>query len=206
MLSFSSVRWSVVDLPSLPPAWASDIFIWGRVRLSIIRSYTFPMLLDTVIPLSLEHFPFFPFPLDSRVISPSRLDDGSRIAETLCQHHANWHKTCFVMCNQTKVERAKKRKTKSQMLELPNTPIQSKLRASLTTLNVTAETEGTQSPNCFFCDQTVACDAHTCTCTPATANLDENVRSIATKLRDWTLLAKLSSSCTVDIDHTCTYE
>ena len=50
MLSFSIVRWSVVDLPSLPPACASDIFICGRVRLSIIRSYTFPMLLDTVIP------------------------------------------------------------------------------------------------------------------------------------------------------------
>ena len=43
-LSFSIVRWSVVDLHSLPPTCASDIFIWGRVRLSIIRSYTFPML------------------------------------------------------------------------------------------------------------------------------------------------------------------
>ena len=47
MLSFSIVRWSVVDFLSLPPACASDIFICGRVRLSIIRSYTFPMLLDT---------------------------------------------------------------------------------------------------------------------------------------------------------------
>ena len=76
MLSFSIVRWSVVDLPSLPPACTINIFICGRVRLSIIRSYTFPMLLDTVIPLSFEHLPFFPFPLCSRVIIPLRHSSG----------------------------------------------------------------------------------------------------------------------------------
>ena len=55
MLSFSIVRWPAVDLLSLPPACASDIVICGRVRLPIIRSHTFPMLLDIAIPLSFEH-------------------------------------------------------------------------------------------------------------------------------------------------------
>ena len=47
-----------------------------NLNLSIIRSYTFPMLLDTVIPLSFEHLPFFPFPLYSRVIIPLRHSSG----------------------------------------------------------------------------------------------------------------------------------
>ena len=46
------------------------------MRLSIIRSYTFPMSLDTVIPISFEHLPFFPFPLYSRVIIPLRHSSG----------------------------------------------------------------------------------------------------------------------------------
>ena len=129
-------------------------------------------------------------------INISRLGDGHGIAETLCRHKAKWHKTCYVMCNQTKVERAKKRKAKSQMLELPNTPIKSKLRASFTTSTMTGETDRTQSSTCFFCDQTVDRDAHTA----ATANLDENVRKIATELRDSTLLAKLSSGDMTALD------
>ena len=83
MLSFSIVRWSFGNLPSLPPACASDIYICGRVRLSIIRSYTFPMLLDTVIPLSFAHLPFFPFPLYSRVIIP--LCHSSGIFVLMCR-------------------------------------------------------------------------------------------------------------------------
>ena len=41
-------------------------------------------------------------------INISRLDDGDGIHETLVNHNAKWHKACYVMCNATKVERAKK--------------------------------------------------------------------------------------------------
>ena len=51
-------RWSVVDLPSFPPACASVMFICFRARLLMILSYTFPTLLATVIPCSFEHIPF----------------------------------------------------------------------------------------------------------------------------------------------------
>ena len=34
------------------------------------------MLLDTAMPLSLEHLPFFPFPLYSRVFIPLRHSSG----------------------------------------------------------------------------------------------------------------------------------
>ena len=94
MLSFSIVRWFVVDLPSLPPACASDICICGRVQLSIIRSYTFPMLLDTVIPLSFEHLPFFPFPLHSRVIIPLR--HSSVIFALMCTMFSRSVSNCIV--------------------------------------------------------------------------------------------------------------
>ena len=70
MVSFSMRRWSVVALPFFPPAWASEMLTFFRLRSFIIRSYTFPALLDTVIPLSLEHFPFFPLPLYIFVILP----------------------------------------------------------------------------------------------------------------------------------------
>ena len=53
MLSFSIVRWSVVDLSSLPPACASDIFyLWSSAVVYYSFIDFFPVLLDTVMPLS----------------------------------------------------------------------------------------------------------------------------------------------------------
>ena len=42
-------------------------------------------------------------------ITISRLDDGTGIEETLKLHKAKWHKTCYVMCNKTNVDRARKK-------------------------------------------------------------------------------------------------
>ena len=56
-------RWSAVAFPFCPPACASDMFTTLYIILFIIRSNSFPMLLPRVIPRSLLHFPFFPFPL-----------------------------------------------------------------------------------------------------------------------------------------------
>ena len=71
ILFFSISRWSVVDFPCWPPAWASVMLTFGSILLLIILSNTFPKLLAGVIPRSLEHCPFVPFPLYSLVISPS---------------------------------------------------------------------------------------------------------------------------------------
>ena len=54
--------------------------------------------------------------LDSLPLSRniSRLDDGTGIEATLTRHDAKWHKTCYVMCNKTKVDRVRKKVTKEQ--------------------------------------------------------------------------------------------
>ena len=63
-------------LPYFPPAWASVIWVTSLTLSFMIRSYTFPTLLARVIPLSLEHFPFWPLPLYSLMILPSSHDLG----------------------------------------------------------------------------------------------------------------------------------
>ena len=65
--SFSVRRWPVVALPLIPPAWASVIFTIGLALLFTILSNSFPTLLASVIPLSLEHLPLVPFPLYNQV-------------------------------------------------------------------------------------------------------------------------------------------
>ena len=76
IICFSAIRWSVVALPSFPPAWASVIWVTSLTLSFMTRSYTFPTLLARVIPLSLEHFPFWPLPLYSLMILPSSHDLG----------------------------------------------------------------------------------------------------------------------------------
>ena len=63
-------------LPSFPPTWASVICVTSLTLSFMIRSYTFPTLLARVIPLSLEHFPFWPLLLYSLMILPLSHDLG----------------------------------------------------------------------------------------------------------------------------------
>ena len=63
IIVFRIRRWSAVDLPFWPPAWASVMFTVLVILLLIILSKSLPMLLARVIPLSLLHFPFLPLPL-----------------------------------------------------------------------------------------------------------------------------------------------
>ena len=60
-----------MEQPGLPPAWAFVMLTCFFTLSFIILSYTFPILLARVIPLSFEHFPFIPFPLYNLIISPS---------------------------------------------------------------------------------------------------------------------------------------
>ena len=70
ILLFRILMWSAVDFPAWPPAWASVILISSLMRLLRSLSNTFPILLAKVMPLSLLHSPFSPFPLYILIISP----------------------------------------------------------------------------------------------------------------------------------------
>ena len=72
IVCFSVMRWSQVALPGVPPACDPVITTCFFILSLTILSYTLPALLARVIPLSFEHFPFFPLPLYSLRISPSR--------------------------------------------------------------------------------------------------------------------------------------
>ena len=54
-------KWSVVAFPFCLPACASETSL--LIMLFMVRSYSLPMLLASVIPRSHDHFPFIPFPL-----------------------------------------------------------------------------------------------------------------------------------------------
>ena len=76
------MRWSTVAFPVIPPPWASVICTSFFILSLRILSYTLPTLLASVIPRSLLHFPFIPFPLYSLLISPSSQLSG--IFSLLC--------------------------------------------------------------------------------------------------------------------------
>ena len=63
IIEFRIIMWSAVDFRACPPAWVSVIFITFFIRLFIILSNSLAVLLARVMPLSLLHFPFVPFPL-----------------------------------------------------------------------------------------------------------------------------------------------
>ena len=88
--SFRVRRWSVVALPLIPPAWASVTSTIGVALLFTILSNSFPTLLASVIPLSLEHLPLVPFPLYKLVMFP--LSHWSGMVSCL-------RNACHVKCN-----------------------------------------------------------------------------------------------------------
>ena len=63
-------------------------------------------------------------------INIARLDNSTGIEETLMMHKAKWHKTCYVMCNKTKVDRIRKKIAKEQTLARSTSPLNGRLRAA----------------------------------------------------------------------------
>ena len=115
----------------------------------------------------------------------SRLDDGSGIAQTMTKNNAKWHKSCWLLCNNTQVDRARMRREKeTSSTAAPGTPLKHRMRSSFT---VTRPGESSKQL-CFFCDQQIESEGHRV----STGNLDQNVRKMATELRDTKLLAKIS--------------
>ena len=126
-------------------------------------------------------------------INVSRLDDGDGMEKTMAKHKARWHKTCYVLCNAAKVERARKLQEKACM-DTTESPHKKHLRSS-TTSACPMDTEEPHQPACFFCDGTTG-DFHKA----ETMSLDTRVRKIATELQDRTVLAKLSAGDMIAID------
>ena len=126
-------------------------------------------------------------------INISHLDDGTGIEATLTHHNAKWHKTCYVMCNKTKVDRVRKKVTKEQTSATSSLPLKGRLRGAFPS---TSHQGAEKIPVCFFCDAPVEQDYHKA----ATKKLDTNVRKMATELKDTLLLAKLSSGDMIATD------
>ena len=123
----------------------------------------------------------------------SRFDDGGGIEETLATHKAKWHKSCYVLCNATKVDRARKRHDRSENTRY--SPLKQHLRSANTSSCYMDTGEEENRQPCFFCDDSTG-ELHNA----ETMALDAHVRSIATDLRDTKLLAKLSSGDMVATD------
>eukprot|EP00918_Siedleckia_nematoides_P076078 GHVU01166423.1.p1 GENE.GHVU01166423.1~~GHVU01166423.1.p1 ORF type:complete len:146 (-),score=20.78 GHVU01166423.1:1358-1795(-) len=51
------------------------------------------------------------------VLDPARLDEGEGIEQTMRKNKAQYHRSCRVMFNNTKLERARKRKAAAQSTE-----------------------------------------------------------------------------------------
>ena len=129
-------------------------------------------------------------------INIARLNDGGGIEETLSSHKAKWHKSCYVLYNATKVERARKSQNKLGSKEVTLSLVKQRLRSSFASTSIeSADIDDRQPPACFFCDKTHG-DLHKAT----TMSLDARVRQIATDMRDTKLLLKLSAGDMVALD------
>lgn len=114
------------------------------------------------------------------ILDPARLDEGAGIEETLRKNKAVYHQSCRYLFNNTKLERAKKRKSADE----------STLKAEgSTSTKVRRASHEAQKSECFLCEEIE----------PAaqlrqamTMNLSQRVNECARTLNDGKLLAKLS--------------
>ena len=90
----------------------------------------------------------------------------------LMMHKAKWHKTCYVMCNKTKVDRIRKKIAKEQTPARSTSPLKGRLRAAFP---CSSHQSIEKQPIWFFCDAVIEQDYHKA----ATQKLDASVRSMA---------------------------
>lgn len=112
------------------------------------------------------------------VLDPARLDEGEGIEQTLRKNKAQYHQSCRVMFNNTKLERARKRKAAAQSTESGEG--RSKQRRT--------SREGRES-ECFICEKE---EPATEMRKAMTMKLNERVHDCARNLNDGRLLAVLS--------------
>ena len=108
------------------------------------------------------------------VLDLARLDDGGGIEETLWRNKAQYHQSCRLMFNNTKLERARKRRAEcAQPIECQT----KQRRASL------------EGQTYFICDKKTSSSEHR---QVMTMNLNNRLNECAQTLNDEKLLAKLS--------------
>ena len=113
------------------------------------------------------------------MLDPARLDEGDGIDKTLRRNHAKYHQSCRTMFNNTKLERAKKRRSTS-----PSSSAEGRAKIRRTSL-----ASSSKQSECFLCEKV----APTSSLRHAmTMQLNKRVNECATNLNDGKLLAKLS--------------
>ena len=120
------------------------------------------------------------------------------IEQTLTIHNASWHKSCRYLYNNTKLERAKKRKLaksdkdEDSTDEEPSSSSPVKSRRSWILTGPVA-----QNLQCFFCDKQDSPDNLHCA---STLEVGRRVRDCARLLNDSSLIAKLSTGDLIAIE------
>ena len=127
-------------------------------------------MLATNIPLFSE---IHEMPL---IMDPTRLDEGSGIEATLRANQAKYHRNCRLLFNNTKLERARKRRLDRQMSETEASHVKQRRSSH-------------DNQACIFCEKVApASDLRQV----MTKNLDRRLHECAETLSDGQLLAKLS--------------
>ena len=108
------------------------------------------------------------------VLDPARLDDGGGLEETLRKNKAQYHQSCRLMLNNTKLERARKRRAERVQPE----ECQTKLRRTILKKTV-----------CFICDKEASSSELR---QVMTMNLNNRLNECARNVNDGKLLARLS--------------
>lgn len=121
-------------------------------------------------------------------IQLERLDEGQGIEMTMVANNAQYHQSCRLKYNNTKLRRAEKRalKTDSEDLEVYTTCKRSRSRST-----------SIQRDLCFFCEQP---PGNSGLHEAATFQVDKRVQTCAEILEDTELLAKLSAGDMVALD------
>lgn len=109
------------------------------------------------------------------VLDPARLDDGGGIEETLRRNKAQYHHSCRLMFNNTKLERARKRRAECAQ------PVECQTKLRRTSL---------EGQTCFICDKEAPSSELR---QVMMMNLNNRLNECAQTLNDRKLLAKLSS-------------
>ena len=128
-------------------------------------------------------------------ISLDRVNDGDGVESTLLQHEAKWHKACYVACNGTIVERARKAAQQHQKAHGDNVQSSVKNRLRNAECFKGAKKPDGKTVTCLFCDNHDGV-LHTA----ETLEIDTSLQSMATELRDSQVLTKLSSGDAVALD------
>lgn len=121
-----------------------------------------------------------------------RLDDGHGIEAAMVAHGAQYHQTCRLQYNNTKLQRAQKRALKKEGQSDEEQSVCKRTRAH----SRSSSTEKVPE-TCFFCGQPAGANSLR---KAATFQMDRRVRACATLLGDTELLGRLSGGDMVALD------